>query len=80
MDCESIDRAVEVVEPDYAICHLELLDENSARLLPIQWTICGVFIDTIVGVLTTTLGPAMLVSAQLTTCIPHTIAIQNRVE
>ena len=68
-----------MVEPDYAICHLELLDETYARLLPIQCTIAGEFIDTIEVLLTGTMGPAMVVSALLTTWMTHAIATQKLV-
>ena len=77
MDWESIDRAVEVVEPDYAIRHLELLDEIYSRLLPVQCTISNEFTDTIEVPLTATMGPAMAIRALLTTWMNHAIAIQK---
>ena len=69
-----------MVEPDYAICHMELLDETYARLLPVKWTISGECIDTIKVLLTGTMGPAMVVSAQLTTWMTHAIETQKVVE
>ena len=78
-DDTCIDRAVQVVEPDHAICHLKMLVEMVPSLRPRQ-CVTDLFSEVrnvLIVVLARTMRPAMATRAQLTLWMTHAIAGQK---